>query len=230
MATLIWVIIAIVVLAAIALVALGARKRRTTMLRDRFGPEYDRVVENRNDQRAGEAELRARERQRAQFDIEPLPEADRLRFAGEWRDVQELFVEQPAQAATEADTLITRVMEARGYPMQDFDAQAELVSVDHPATVENYRFAHAVRERSQTQQVSTEDLREALLRYRSLFDELLRPEGNGAAGGPIGRTDEPAAMESDGVAPADPDLDLDPDLDPDYPDYHDQRIGRREGR
>ena len=250
MATLIWVIIAIVVLAAIALVAVGVRKRRTAMLRDRFGPEYDRVVENRNDQRAAEADLRAREKQRAQFDIKPLPEADRLRFAGEWRDVQELFVEQPAQAATAADTLITRVMETRGYPMQDFDAQAELVSVDHPDTVENYRFAHAVRERSQTQQVSTEDLREALLRYRSLFDELLRPDGNGAAGGAIGQAqpagvssrqrvaagpeaqdlgtsatgpaDDPAAMESDGVGPADP--------DPDYPDYHDQRIGRREGR
>jgi hypothetical protein len=224
MATLIWVIIAIVVLAAIALVALGARKRRTTMLRDRFGPEYDRVVESRNDQRAGEAELRAREKQRAQFDIKPLPEADRLRFATEWRDVQELFVEQPAQAATEADTLITRVMEARGYPMQDFDAQAELVSVDHPDTVENYRFAHAVRERSQTQQVSTEDLREALLRYRSLFDDLLRPESNGTANGANRAADDPAVMGSDGVGPADP------DLDPDYPDYDDQRIGRREGR
>ena len=80
-------------------------------------------------------------------------------FAGEWRDVQENFVEEPAQAATDADVLITRVMEARGYPMKDFDAQAELISVDHPDTVENYRFAHAVRQRSQTQQVSTEDLR-----------------------------------------------------------------------
>jgi hypothetical protein len=231
MATLVWVVIAIVVLAAIALVAVGARKRRTAMLRDRFGPEYDRVVESRDDQRAAEAELRGREKLRAQFDIKPLPEATRLRFAGEWRDVQEMFVEQPAQAATAADTLITRVMEARGYPMQDFDAQAELISVDHPGTVENYRFAHAVRQRSQTQQVSTEDLREALLRYRSLFDELLRPESNGADG----------AMASDGAGPADPgpdpDLDLDPDPDPDLdldsdsdPDYRDQRIGRREGR
>ena len=213
MATLVWVVIAIVVLAAIALVAVGARKRRTAVLRNRFGPEYERVVESRDDQRAGEAELRAREKQRAQLDIKPLPEATRLRFAGEWRDVQELFVEQPAQAAAAADTLITRVMEERGYPMNDFDAQAELVSVDHPGTVENYRFAHAVWQRSQTQQVSTEDLREALLRYRSLFDELLRPEGNGAADGTIGQA-QPV-----GVGPADPD-----------PDYHDQRIGRREGR
>jgi hypothetical protein len=247
MATWVWVMIAIVVVAVIALVAVGASKRRTAMLRDRFGPEYDRAVEGRDGRRAAEADLRAREKQRAQFDVKPLPESTRLRFADEWRDVQEHFVDQPAQAATAADTLVTRVMEARGYPMKDFDAQAELVSVDHPGTVENYRIAHALRQRSETQQASTEDLREALLRYRSLFDELLRPGGNGAADGTIGqvqpadassrqrvtaglepqdpgtsatgRTDRPAAMGSDGAGPADPD-----------PDYHDQRIGRREGR
>jgi hypothetical protein len=243
MATWIWVVIAIVVVAVIALVAVGASKRRTAMLRDRFGPEYDRAVENRDDRRAAEADLRAREKQRAQFDVKPLPESTRLRFADEWRDVQEHFVDQPAQAATAADTLVTRVMEARGYPMKDFDAQAELVSVDHPDTVENYRIAHALRQRSETQQVSTEDLREALLRYRSLFDELLRPEGNGAADGTIGRAQpasassrhrvtagpEPqdpgmsttghtggsAVMGSGGAGPATAD-----------PDYHDQRTGR----
>jgi hypothetical protein len=180
MATLLWVVIAIVVVIAIALVAMGARKRNSAMLRNRFGPEYDRAVENRGDQRAAEAELRAREKQRAQFELTPLPEATRMRFADEWRDVQEHFIDEPAQSATAADILITRVMEARGYPMNDFDVRADLVSVDHPETVENYRFAHAVQERSLTQQASTEDLREALLRYRSLFDELLRPDGNAA--------------------------------------------------
>ncbi|MGH3258817.1 MAG: hypothetical protein ACRDOU_26035 [Streptosporangiaceae bacterium] len=233
--------IAIVVVVAIALVAVGVRKRKTAILRERFGPEYDRAVENRGDQRAAEAELRARERERAQFEVMPLPEATRLRFAAEWRDVQENFVDQPAQATTAADILITRVMEARGYPMKDFDVQADLVSVDYPDTVENYRFAHAVRQRSETQQASTEDLREALLRYRSLFDELLRPDSNGAAEGtaaqaqPVGassrqrgtavpdprdpgssvtgQTDGPTGMASDGAGPADP-------------DYYDQRTGR----
>jgi hypothetical protein len=257
MATLIWIVIAIVVVAAIALVAVGVSRRRTAMLRGRFGPEYDRAVENRDDRRAGEADLRAREKQRARFDIEPLPEADRLRFADEWRDVQELFVDQPAQAAGAADTLITRVMQARGYPMEDFDAQADLVSVDHPDTVENYRFAHAVRLRSQTQPVGTEDLREALLRYRSLFDDLLRPAGNGAVDGTAGqarpagtgRRAQPvgagrrarvsagpeaqdprvsAAGQADGPAAAGSDGDgAAPDPDP---DYYDQQIGRREGR
>src|SRR5580700_3060983 len=113
MATWVWIVIAIAVVAVIALVAVGAGKRRTAMLRDRFGPEYDRAVESRDDRRAAEADLRAREKQRAQFDVKPLPEATRLRFADEWRDVQENFVEEPAQAATAADALITRVMEAR---------------------------------------------------------------------------------------------------------------------
>lgn len=180
MATLIWVVIAIVVVGVIALVVVGAGKRRSAMLRNRFGPEYDRVLENSDSRRDAEADLRAREKQRAQFEVKPLPEDTRLRFAGEWRDVQELFVDQPAEATTAADVLVTDVMEARGYPMMDFDAQAELVSVDHPHTVENYRFAHAVRQRSETQQATTEDLREALLRYRSLFDELLGAENDSA--------------------------------------------------
>jgi hypothetical protein len=178
MATWVWVVIAIAVVVVVALGAVTARNRRTAMLRDRFGPEYDRVIANSGDRRAAEADLLARERQRAQFDVKPLPEATRLRFAGEWRDVQELFLDQPAQAVAGADALITRVMEERGYPMRDFDAQAELASVDYPDVVENYRFAHAVQQRSQTDQASTEDLREALVRYRSLFDELLRPEGD----------------------------------------------------
>ncbi len=178
----VWVVIAIVVVVVVVLVVMAARRRRTAMLRGHFGPEYDRAVENSEDQRAAEANLRAREKQRAQFELQPLPEATRLGFASEWRDLQERFVDQPAQATGAADSLIIRVMEARGYPMKDFDAQAELVSVDHPDTVENYRFAHAVQQRAEMHQASTEDLREALLRYRSLFDELLRPEGNGAAG------------------------------------------------
>lgn len=243
----VWVVIAIVVVVVVALVVVGARKRRTAMLRGHFGPEYDRAVENSEDQRAAEANLRAREKQRAQFDLQPLPEATRLGFASEWRDLQERFVDQPAQATGAADALITRVMEARGYPMKDFDAQAELVSVDHPDTVENYRFAHAVQQRAEMHQASTEDLREALLRYRSLFDELLRPEGNGAAGvtadqarpasydngqrvtagsdaqvpaaRSAGQADGLGARESDSAGPAVSDT-----------EYDNQQIGRGDGR
>jgi hypothetical protein len=230
MATWVWVVIAIAVVVVVVLVAAGARNRRTAVLRDRFGPEYDRAIENSEDRRAAEADLRAREKQRAQFDVKPLPEATRLSFAGEWRDLQERFVDEPAQATGAADALITRVMEARGYPMKDFDAQVELVSVDHPGTVENYRFAHAVQQRAETQQASTEDLREALLRYRSLFDELLRPEGHEEgleedlepeapvpAASATEQADDMEAEGTDSVAPAASDT-----------EYDNQTIGRRD--
>jgi hypothetical protein len=246
MAAWVWVVIVIVIVVVVALVVMGARKRRTAMLRGHFGPEYDRAVENSEDQRAAEANLRAREKQRAQFDLQPLPEATRLGFASEWRDLQERFVDQPAQATGAADTLITRVMEARGYPMKDFDAQAELISVDHPDTVENYRFAHAVQQRAETQQASTEDLREALLRYRSLFDELLRPEGNGAAG--VDGQAQPASYDSAQRGTAGPDAQVPAARTPGQAEglgagesdsagpavldteYDNQQIGRRDGR
>jgi hypothetical protein len=181
MATWVWILIVIAAVVVVAVIAVAARQRRTAALRQRFGPEYDRAVEAREGRRPAEADLRDREKQRAQLDIRPLPEGVRVRFAEEWRDVQERFVDQPSDAVVAADRLVYSVMEARGYPMGDFDAQAGLVSVDHPGVVENYRFAHGIRERAQAQRASTEDLREALLRYRSLFDELLEAD-DGQAG------------------------------------------------
>ncbi len=174
MATWIWVVIVIAAVVVVAVIAMAARQRRTAVLRQHFGPEYDRAVETGEGRRAAEADLRERERQRARLDIRPLPEDMRMRFAHEWQETQERFVDQPSEAVVAADRLVYSVMEARGYPMGDFDAQADLVSVDHPEVVENYRFAHGVRERTRTQRAATELLREALLRYRSLFDELLR--------------------------------------------------------
>jgi hypothetical protein len=229
----VWIVIVIIVVAVVALGAMVARNRRTAMLRDRFGPEYDRAVENTDDRRAAETELLARQKQRAQFDVKPLPEADRLRFAAEWRDLQERFLDEPAKSADDADALVTRVMEARGYPMRDFDMQADLVSVDYPQTVENYRFAHAVQQRSQTQQASTEELREALLRFRSLFDELLRPEGDDAAGTTADYA-HPASSNGGQRVTAGPDAQVaeaSPNGHVDGPadsgtDYRDQQIGR----
>jgi hypothetical protein len=195
MATWLWILIAIAAVVVVALIAVAARQRRTTALRQRFGPEYDRAVEAREGRRAAEADLRDRERQRAQLDIRPLPEGMRVRFAQEWQDLQERFVDQPSDAVVAADGLVYSVMETRGYPMGDFDAQAGLVSVDHPEVVENYRFAHCVRERAQAQRASTEDLREALLRYRSLFDELLRADDD-QAGVAAGRGPASTAVQA----------------------------------
>jgi hypothetical protein len=149
MATWVWVLIAVAAVVVVGLTAMAVRQRRTTALRQRFGPEYDRAVEAREGRQAAEADLRDREKARARLDIKPLPEDMRVRFAQEWRDLQERFVDQPSDAVVGADRLVYRVMEARGYPMGDFDAQADLVSVDHPEVVENYRFAHGIHERAQ---------------------------------------------------------------------------------
>ncbi len=190
MASWVWILIVIAAVVVIALIAMAVRQRRATALRQRFGPEYDRAVEGREDRRAAEAELRDREKQRARLDIKPLPEGTRARFAQEWQDVQERFVDQPQEAVVTADRLLYSVMDARGYPVGDFDAQADLVSVDHPEVVEDYRIAHGTCERAGTEQVSTEDLREALLRYRSLFSELLRADGDQEGVTARQRTDE----------------------------------------
>jgi hypothetical protein len=183
MATWIWIVIVVVAVLAVVLIAMAVVRRRTAALRERFGPEYDRALEAHEDRRVAEAELRGRERQRAELEIKPLPETARLRFAEEWRGVQERFVDVPPDAVAAANTLVGRVMEERGYPLGDFPAQAGTISVDYPDIAEDYRAAHALWERSRGQQVGTEDMREALLRYRALFEVLLRPDGNGTTAG-----------------------------------------------
>jgi hypothetical protein len=212
MATWAWILIAVAVVIIVALIVLLAmRQRRTAMLRQRFGAEYDRIVAARDDRRAAETDLRDREKQRAQLDIQPLPEPARLRFAAEWRAVQERFVDLPSNAVTAADGLVYRVMAARGYPMDDFEAQANLISVDHPDLVENYRLAHTVCERAKTQQASTEDLRGALLHYRSLFDELL----------------DSAGANDSGPEEGEPRHTADPQDDRPYPQEHSTERGTR---
>jgi hypothetical protein len=174
MATWAWIVIVIVVAVIVAALAtVTARRRSSAALRERFGGEYERTVAASDSPRAAEAELRGRERERRQLDIKPLSDTSRARYAGEWRAIQERFVDQPAESAGAADDLLHQVMQERGYPVGDFDAQSDLISVDHPDVVDNYRVAHGIHTRSQNQQASTEDLREALLRYRSLFQELL---------------------------------------------------------
>jgi hypothetical protein len=171
-----WIVLIVVVLAVVVLAGRAGSRRRSSSLQRRFGPEYDQVVAASGGTRAAEAQLRERAHKRAQLDIVPLSEAERLRCAEQWRAVQERFVDQPGEAVSSAEMLLSRVMERRGYPVTDFGEQAELISVDHPQLVQDYRIAHGIHERHLNHQASTEDLREALLRYRSLFDELLRSE------------------------------------------------------
>jgi len=154
----------IVVAAVVALVIVWAvvRKQRTEALRRRFGPEYERTVREHG---TGHAETVLTQREK-RVD-------ERERFITDWRVVQSRFVDDPRQAVYEADTLVTRLMQARGYPMGDFDQRAADISVDHPRVVDNYRAAHEIAVRERKGEATTEDLRTGLIYYRSLFDELL---------------------------------------------------------
>jgi hypothetical protein len=170
----IWVVIAIVALVVIGvLVWFAMNKRRSGQLREVFGPEYDRTVEESEGRSAAESELLERQKRVEEFDIRPLDPAERTRFAGRWSAVQSRFVDDPKSALGEADELVTEVMSERGYPMDDFDQRAADVSVDHPRVVEDYRAAHGISERVGSNDATTEDMRQALVHYRALFSELL---------------------------------------------------------
>jgi hypothetical protein len=169
-----WIVIAVVVVLILAAVAwFVMRQRSRKQLHSRFGPEYDRTVERAGGRRAAEAELGERARERDRLEIRPLPAEARERYSSEWTRIQTQFVDRPDDAVGEADRLVTQVMRDRGYPVDDFERQAALVSVDHPDVVENYRSAHSIHARNEQRLASTDDLRQALLHYRALFDELL---------------------------------------------------------
>jgi hypothetical protein len=170
----VWVVIAVAAVIVVAVVVAAAmRARRSRGLRDRFGPEYDRVAANAPTRREAEAELAERQERREQLDIRPLPPDVRDRFFDAWRDTQARFVDDPEEAVVEADALIQEVMRARGYPVADFEQRAADVSVDHPEVVNNYRAAHGIRTAYDRGNATTEDLRQALKHYRALFEELL---------------------------------------------------------
>jgi hypothetical protein len=174
MDTWIWIVIAaaaVVILFAIWWAA--SRKRRTSHLREGFGPEYDRTVEDAGSRRKAESELSDREKRREELDIRPLAPGARDRFADRWSTVQERFVDDPSGSLRDAHVLVVEVMRERGYPTDDFEQRAADVSVDHPDVVENYRSAHAITERDDA---DTEDQRQALVHYRALFDELLETQ------------------------------------------------------
>lgn len=176
----VWILIAAVVVVIVLIAFAGGAKRRThkrsARLRDRFGPEYDNVVDDdsRRGRREGEAELLHREERHDQLEIRDLNPQTRDRYAREWEDLQRRFVDSPDHSVSDAEHLLTSVMNDRGYPVGDeFEEHADLVSVDHPNLVQNFRDAHAVYERSQRREAETEEMRRSLLSYRALFEELL---------------------------------------------------------
>jgi len=167
-------VVALIVVAALLGAAVMAdQRRRRRSLRMRFGPEYDRTVNGAGSPKEAEEELRGRLDRRSRLVIQPLSASQRDRYQQDWRQVQGVFVDEPSTALGQADALVTHVMADRGYPVQDFDRQADLMSVDHPGVVENYRRAHGVYVARQSRAVGIEDMRQAFVSYRSLFSELV---------------------------------------------------------
>jgi ABC-type nickel/cobalt efflux system permease component RcnA len=169
-----WILIVIAIVAVIAFIAWTAwSRRRSARLRQQFGPEYDRALTEQGDRRRAESDLTARRKRRDELEIRPLESSARRRYMERWRDVQVRFVDAPGQAVGDADGLVIEVMRECGYPVEDFEERASIVSVDHPNIVHEYRAAHGISLANDNGRASTEDLREAMLHYRSLFDELL---------------------------------------------------------
>ena len=166
------VIAAIVIIGLLLIGWFVSRRRRTEQLRDRFGPEYERAVREVGPNRA-DAALLERARRVEKFSLRELTADERQRFVLEWRTVQTRFVDAPREAVNEADRLVDLLMAARGYPVTDFEQRAADLSVDHPRVVDNYRAAHQIALRHRRGEASTEDLRKAVLYYRSLFEDLL---------------------------------------------------------
>ena len=177
----VWIVIAIAAVVVLAVIVWSAlRTRRTRTLKEGFGPEYDRTVADAPSKREAEAELSDRQKRREELDVKPLSPGARERYVELWQATQARFVDDPGGAITEADLLIQQVMRERGYPVEDFEQRAADVSVDHPDVVNNYRAAHGISIAHERERASTEDLRRAMVHYRSLFYDL--PETRQPAG------------------------------------------------
>lgn len=187
------IIIVVVIVAAVVIVAMTAARRRR--LQRRFGPEYDRVVGERGSQLKAESELAGRERRIRSLEIRPLSATARANYASSWRTIQEQFVDQPSNSVVKAQALVTTVMKDRGYPLEDHDQMLADLSVEHASTLEQYRLAHTISQSAAQGEASTEDLRQAMIKYRALFSDLL-----GGAVAPDGSMTARQGVASDGVA------------------------------
>jgi hypothetical protein len=203
------IIVVVIVVAAVLLMMAAANRRRR--LRERFGPEYDRAVTESGSRREAEAELAGREKHVRELDIRPLSTTAQNQYRSEWTAVQEQFVDAPQAAVTGAQTLVSAVMEDRGYPTQPYDQTVADLSVEHASTLDHFRAAHDISRNASAGTASTEDLRQAMIHYRALFAELLGEpasdlDGRAVEQGGVTTTkpDEPVAGDFTAAAPAAP--------------------------
>lgn len=173
----VWVIVVVVVIVIVAIAAyLGMRSRQTNgsnQLKQRFGDEYDRTVEQTSDRKQAEQELERRVERHERLNITELSDDDRQRYADAWRDIQRRFVDEPEATLGDADRLITQAMRDRGYPTEHRDQKIEDLSVDHADTLDAYREAHDITDRHERGGVSTDELRRAMQRYRTVFEDIV---------------------------------------------------------
>jgi uncharacterized protein YneF (UPF0154 family) len=169
------VVLVLVIIGAILGLVL-ARRRRSERLHDQLGPEYDRTVQAMGGEKKAQTELEERRKHVEALDIRPLSLSERERYLADWTAVQSKFVDEPGQAIVDADRLIMQVMQTRAYPVSDFEQRAADISVNYPALVSNYRAAREIAVKNEQQQANTEELRQAMIHYRSLFEELLGTE------------------------------------------------------
>jgi len=169
-------VIVVVVLLVVSVGSIWMRRQRTQRLTEQYGPEYQRAVDSAGGQRAAERELDARQERVKGFEIRALSPGEHDRYLASWKESQAHFVDDPSGAISQADVLVQEVMRARGYPMADFEQRAADISVDHPHVLDEYRAAHNIAERHATDGVETEDLRQAMVHYRALFEDLLETD------------------------------------------------------
>ncbi len=162
----------ILVIAGLAWLYVRKRRSTTAVLRKKFGPEYDRAVKVHGSERKAEAKLGDREKRVEKLNLRDLDPIEHERFSKRWESVQSRFIDSPKGAVTEADDLVSSLMKTRGYPVSDFEQRAADISVDHPRVMENYRSAHEIAVRVGKDEATTEELRTAMIHYRSLFEEL----------------------------------------------------------
>jgi hypothetical protein len=167
------VVVLVLVIMSLILAPIFARRKR---FHDQYGPEYDRTVKTMGNEKKAQTELDGRRKHVETLNIRPLSISERERYLADWTAVQAKFVDQPGQATVEADHLIMEVMKIRAYPVSDFEQRAADISVNYPALVSNYRLAREIAIKNEHHQADTEELRQALIYYRSLFDELLKTE------------------------------------------------------
>lgn len=153
-----------------------SRRKNTKRLQAQFGPEYDRTVQSMGDEKKARVELEARQKHVETLNIQPLSPSAHERYLADWTAVQSKFVDEPGQAIIDADRLIMEVMQVRGYPVSSFEQRATDISVSYPTLVSNYRAARVIALKNEQRQANTEELRQAMIYYRSLFEELLELE------------------------------------------------------